>query len=63
MRNRWIAAAVLVTTGLVWIAQGTSVLAGSGGMYGDERWAVVGAVVAVVGGVVGWTAFRTRHRA
>lgn len=63
MRTRWIIAAVLVAIGLAWIAQATNVLPGSGGMYGDGRWAVVGAVVAVVGLVVGWTAFRNRRPA
>lgn len=63
MRNRWIIAAALVAIGLVWIAQATDILPGSGGMYGDGRWAVAGAAVAVVGVVVGWTAFRTHRQA
>ena len=43
MRTRWIIAAVVAVVGLVFIGQGTSILAGSGGMYGDSRWAIVGA--------------------
>jgi hypothetical protein len=63
MRTRWIIAAVLVAIGLVWIAQATNVLPGSGGMYGDGRWGVAGAVVAVIGVFVGWAAFRAGRRA
>jgi hypothetical protein len=62
MRTRWIIAAVLLAVGLLWIAQGTNVLAGSGGMYGDGRWAFAGVVLAAVGIIVGWTAV-TRRRA
>ena len=61
MRTRWIIAAVVAVVGLVWIAQGTSLLPGSGGMYGDSRWAIVGAVLVVLGGLVAWTAVRNRR--
>ena len=60
MRNRWIIAAVLVVIGLVWIGQGSGVIRGSGFMTDDVRWAIVGAVLIVVGVVVGWTAVRAR---
>ena len=63
MRNRWIIAAVLVVIGLVWIGQGSGVIRGSGFMTDDVRWAIVGAVLVVVGVVVGWTAVRARPRA
>jgi hypothetical protein len=60
MRTRWIIAAVLVGVGLVWIAQGSGLLPGSGFMSGDARWAVIGAVVALVGVLLAWTAVRAR---
>jgi hypothetical protein len=62
MRNRWIIAAVLVVIGLVWIGQGSGVIRGSGFMTDDVRWAIIGAVLIVVGVVVGWTAVRARPR-
>ena len=62
MRNRWIIAAILEALGLVWIGQGSGVIRGSGFMTGDARWAIVGAVLAAVGVLVAWTAFRARTR-
>ena len=63
MRNRWIIAGVLAAVGLLWIAQGTNALAGSGGMYGDSRWAIAGVGLVVLGVVTGWSAFRNRRQA
>ena len=63
MRTRWIIAAVLVLAGLVWIGQGTGTLKGSGFMVGDMTWAVIGAVLVVLGVIIGWTAFRARQKA
>ena len=63
MRTRWIIAAVLVLAGLVWIGQGTGTLKGSGFMVGDMTWAVIGAVLVVLGIIIGWTAFRARQKA
>jgi hypothetical protein len=63
MRTRWIIAAVAALIGLIFIAQGTSILPGTGGMYGDSRWAVVGLVLVVVGAAIGWSAFRSRRQA
>ena len=63
MRTRWIIAGVLAAVGLVWIGQGTSFLAGSGGMYGDNRWAIAGIALVVVGALIAWSAFRNRRRA
>ena len=60
MRTRWIIAAVLILVGAVWVGQGLGFLRGSGFMDGDTRWALIGAVLAVVGIVVAWTAFRSR---
>ena len=63
MRNRWIIAALVAAVGLVWVGQGTNLLAGSGGMYGDGRWALAGAGLIVLGAAIGWTALRNRGRA
>jgi hypothetical protein len=60
VRTRWIIAAVVAVTGLVWMAQGTNVLPGSGGMYGDGRWAIAGAVLVAVGAAIGWRVIRNR---
>lgn len=49
MRGRMLAALVLAAVGLVWVAQGTGVLPGSGFMSGDVRWAVIGLALVVVG--------------
>jgi hypothetical protein len=61
MRTRWIIAAVLVITGAVWVGQGLGFFRGSGFMDGDPRWAVFGALLAIGGIVVAWTAFRMRR--
>ncbi len=63
MRTRWIIASVVAAIGLVWIGQGTNILPGSGGMYGDGRWAVVGTALLVVAAAIAWTAFRNRRPA
>ena len=60
MRTRWIIAAVLILVGAIWIGQGLGFFPGSGFMDGDATWALIGAVLAVVGVVVAWTAFRSR---
>ena len=63
MRARWIIAAVLIVIGVGWMAQGGGLMPGSGFMDGDIRWAIIGAVLAIVGVGLGWTAFRARSRA
>ena len=63
MRTRWIAAAVLLLVGLGWMLQGLGVVPGNGLMDNDKRWAVIGAVIALAGAVVAWTAFRMRRAA
>jgi hypothetical protein len=60
MRTRWIVAAVLIVIGAAWVGQGLGFFRGSGFMDGDPRWAVFGAILALVGMVVAWTAFRKR---
>ncbi len=63
MRTRWIIAAVLVVMGGAWVGQGLGFFPGSGFMDGDTTWAAIGAILALAGVVVGWTAFRMRPRA
>jgi hypothetical protein len=63
MRTRWIIAGVLVIVGAVWVGQGLGFFPGSGFMDGDASWAVFGAILAVAGLVVGWTAVRKRPQA
>jgi len=51
---RWvliIVGVVLVLVGLVWLLQGTNVLAGSV-MSGHRRWIVIGAGLDVIGAVI-----------
>jgi hypothetical protein len=60
MRGRVILALGLLAVGLVWIAQGTGLLPGSGVMSGDLRWAAIGVVSAVVGVVILISARRSR---
>ena len=61
MRTRWIIAAVLILVGAVWIGQGLGFFRGSGFMDGDPLWALIGALLAIAGIVVAWTAFRMRR--
>jgi hypothetical protein len=63
VRTRWIIAVVLIITGAVWMGQGLGLFRGSGFMDGDVRWALFGAVLAIAGVFVAWTAFRMRPRA
>jgi hypothetical protein len=63
MRTRWIVAAVMIVTGLVWLAQGLGLLRGSSFMVDDPRWAVGGLALLAGGIVVGWTAVRSRRQA
>ena len=60
MRAPWIVAAVLILIGGVWVGQGLGFLRGTGFMDGDVRWAVFGAILALAGVLVAWTAFRKR---
>ena len=63
MRARSLIAGVLILVGLVWIGQGTGIIHGSGFMTDDLKWAVVGAVLVVIGIVVAVTAVRNRPAA
>jgi hypothetical protein len=58
MRGRTITAAALVVVGLVWIGQGSGLLAGSSFMVGELFWAVAGAVCVVAGAILAVSARR-----
>ena len=58
-RNRTIGAVLLISTGLVWIGQGTGLLRGSSFMVGDPTWAWVGLACVASGAFVAWLALRT----
>jgi hypothetical protein len=60
VRTRWIIAAVLAVTGLVWIGQGLGLLRGSSFMVDDVRWAVAGVVFVAASVLVGWKALMSR---
>jgi uncharacterized membrane protein YozB (DUF420 family) len=62
MRTRWIVAAVLVVTGVIWIGQGLGIVRGASLMVDDVRWAIAGLALVMTGIVLGWTALRNRHR-
>jgi hypothetical protein len=63
MRTRWIIAVVLIVIGAAWMGQGLGLLPGSGFMDGDIKWAVIGAILAIAGIAVAWTAIRKRPTA
>lgn len=63
IRSRTILAVILIALGLVWIGQGTGVLAGSGFMVGDTKWTIIGAVLVVAGLALGVLELRRRRRA
>lgn len=58
MRGRMIMAAALVVVGLVWIGQGSGLLAGSSFMVGEAFWAIAGAVSVVAGVILAVSARR-----
>ena len=62
MRTRWIIAAIMALTGLVWIGQGLGLLRGSSPMVGDVRWAIGGLVLVAGAILIGWTIVRSRNR-
>jgi len=62
VRTRWIIAAVMMVTGLVWVGQGLGAIRGSSFMVDDDRWAIAGLALLIGGVVVGWTVVRKRRR-
>ena len=61
MWSRIVSGSFICLVGLVWIAQGTNVLHGSG-MSGHGVWAVVGTVVVLLGVAMFVWAWRIRNR-
>ena len=61
MLVRGIGGIILVVLGAVWIAQGTGAMGGSG-MSGHGQYAVLGAVVALIGLFLLLRAWRARNR-
>jgi ABC-type nickel/cobalt efflux system permease component RcnA len=62
VRTRWIVAAAVTATGLVWIGQGFGILRGSSFMVDDPRWAIAGGALLLIGAVLAWTAVRGGRR-
>ena len=56
---RGIAGVVLILVGLLWIGQGTNLLAGSI-MSGQATWVIIGLVALAVGAWLLWTLARAR---
>jgi hypothetical protein len=61
MLVRGIGGIILVVLGAIWIAQGTGAMSGSG-MSGHGQYAVLGAVVALIGLFLLLRAWRVRNR-
>ncbi len=59
-RTRAIGGAIIVATGLVWMAQGSRLLGGRSFMVGDPTWLVLGAIAVVIGVGLMWTGLRGR---
>ena len=62
IRTRTILAFILVAIGLVWVGQGTGLLAGRSFMVGDPRWTAIGAASIVIGVALGWLELRRRAK-
>jgi len=54
--------ALMILVGAVWTLQGLGYLEGSP-MTGDEKWAIIGPVLAGLGVALVWVAFRGRRSA
>ena len=53
--------ALLVLMGVIWTLQGVNVLKGSTLMSGKPLWAIIGAIVAIIGAFLVTRAVRARH--
>ena len=53
-----ILSAAIVVAGAIFIGQGLGVLQGRSFMVGDRSWALIGAVLVVVGTALGWRELR-----
>ncbi|MFL5679122.1 MAG: hypothetical protein ACJ77B_00815 [Chloroflexota bacterium] len=61
-RGLLIVAGLVAVIGLVFIGQGLGILRGSSFMVGDIKWAIIGAVLVVIGGLVAWRSLRSARR-
>jgi hypothetical protein len=61
-RGSLIAAGLLAVVGIVFIGQGLGILRGSSFMVGDVTWAIIGAALVVVAGLVAWRSRRSINR-
>ena len=59
-RSAYIAAGLLIVIGAIFVGQGFGILRGSSFMVGDVRWAVIGAVLIVLGAGLAWRASQRR---
>jgi uncharacterized membrane protein len=55
---RLVVGVLLVLAGCVWIGQGVGLIRGSSFMVDDMRWALIGAIVALVGLGITWSGRR-----
>jgi hypothetical protein len=60
--SRLVIALVVALVGLVWLGQGTGLIAGSA-MSGTTFWAVVGAALLVVAGAIAYREWQVSRRA
>jgi len=60
-RSAYIAAGLLIVVGAIFVGQGLGILRGSSFMVGDPRWAVIGAVLIVLGALLAWRANAQRR--
>ena len=60
-RSAYIAAGLLIVVGAIFVGQGLGILRGSSFMVGDLRWAVIGAVLIVLGALLAWRANAQRR--
>ena len=60
-RSAYIAAGLLIVVGAIFVGQGLGILRGSSFMVGDPRWAIIGAVLIVLGALLAWRANAQRR--
>jgi hypothetical protein len=53
---------VVALIGAIFVGQGLGIIRNASAMVDDIRWAIVGAVLVVIGALVGWSALRNRPR-
>lgn len=49
---RLVCGGIIALLGVLWVVQGLDLLGQDGGMNGEEMWVVIGAIAAVLGGLV-----------